>query len=226
MTVEINPKSLQRAFVFAVSSLLVIHIAIVVARLHFEWERLIDLRLLFDFDEEHNVPTLYSSFALMFCAALLTWIGRRHQLEGASHRYWFGLAAVFGFMSLDEVIQLHEKIDSARSGVLANWRVSGWILPYGAAITALVVGYSNFLWRLPMRHRIWFVSAGALFVLGTVGCELLGPFAQRQSRVCYAVCYTCEELFEMIGVAVFVQGLVDYSIRTFGAVSVSIRPRG
>lgn len=223
MSIDIHPRSLRRIFALAIGSLLLIHVSIVIARLNVQWEPLKDLRLLFDFDEEHNVPTLYSSFALMVCSMLLTWIGRRHQLEGESHRYWYGLALTFGFLALDEVVQLHERIDQVRSGVLASWRVSGWILPYAAALAALGLGYARFLLRLPLRHRVWFLAAGAIFVFGTVGCELLGPFAQRRGRACYAVCYTCEELFEMSGVAVFVLGLVDYAIARFGALTLSIR---
>lgn len=224
MQVQVSPRTVRWLLTGAIGSLLLVHVSVVLGRLVFDLGKLSDLRMLFDFDEEKNFPALYSSFVLMACALVLWWIGQRHRIAGESCRYWWGLCAVFVFLSADEVIGFHEHIDQVKGTVLERQRVSGWILPYLAALALLGVGYLKFLLRLPARHRNWFVGAGALFVLGTVGCELLGPAMQRRGRGFYAACYTLEELFEMIGAAVFLLGLLDYSVATFGALSLRIAP--
>mgnify|MGYP001268534397 CR=1 FL=1 len=222
MQVQITVRAVRRLFVVAIGLLLAAHLSVVVGRLVLRMGPLLEWRLLLDFDEEHNLPTLYSSFALMVCAALLTSIGMRHRLQGDKFRCWLFLGAVFAFMATDEVVQFHERIDQLRGGALQRWRVSGWVLPYLAAAATLGLCLWRFLWDLPARHRNWFLLAGAIFVGGTVGFELLGPFAQRRGPAYYAVCYTCEELLEMTGVAVFALGLLDYAVRVFGGLSVSV----
>lgn len=223
MRVELSPRNVRRFFVAAIALLFLAHFGVVVGRLTLNLGPLIDLRLMLDFDEEHNLPTLYSSFALMACALLLAAVGELHRREPSDYWPWFGLAAVFVFLSVDEVVQLHEHIDQVRGGALERWRVSGWLLPYLAVAAALAIGYARFLWRLPARHRNWFILAGVIFVGGAGGFELLGPFAQRAGRAYYAACYTCEELFEMTGVAMFALGVIDYAIQRFGSLTVSLR---
>ncbi len=57
---------------------------------------------LFDFRTEMNIPTLYSSFALIICSILLWFISIKHYKAGSSHIPWFGLAILFVFLSVDE----------------------------------------------------------------------------------------------------------------------------
>jgi hypothetical protein len=226
MRFEVTPQAVFRGFLGIVAVLCVIHITILVARLGFGHERVFGLRVLFDFEEEKNAPTLYSSFALLFSAALLALIAIHHRRVGTDFGYWLGLALLFGLLSLDEIAQFHEEIGPAKEGRLAEWRVSGWIIPYATGLVAFVVGYTRFLLRLPRRYAGWFIGAGSIFVTGAVGFELAGPFAKSVSDVVYAICYTCEELFEMLGVVVFIYGLLAYVATQFGSLTVVVRGQG
>lgn len=62
-------------------------------------------------DEEVNLPTLYSSSALLLCSALLAIIAYAKKVAGERYvQYWKALSIIFMILSLDEYLGLHEKI--------------------------------------------------------------------------------------------------------------------
>jgi hypothetical protein len=71
---------------------------------------------LFNLDWEHNVPTLYQSFKLLFAgnvALMIIWIERNALKIKDKARSWFLaiLATLFVFIGLDELGQLHENTE-------------------------------------------------------------------------------------------------------------------
>ena len=60
---------------------------------------------------------------------------------------------------------------------------------------------------------VLFLISGSLFVLGAIGFEILGGWQEEiygKFGIFYAICYTCEEFLEMLGVVIFNYSLLTY----------------
>lgn len=170
-------------------------------------------------DSELNLPTWYSSVALLACGVLLGAIAAAQRQTTFGHwKQWAVLSVIFVLMSLDEMASLHEM----PSGPIRRALEMDGILRFGWVVLALPVvlllgcAYARFLWRLPARTRTLFLVAAATYVGGALGMEVVGGFlaeqyGMRDAR--YLTAATCEELLEMVGVAVFLLALLDYAGR-------------
>jgi hypothetical protein len=160
----------------------------------------------FNVDDEPTVPTWYSSAALLFAALLLFVIAGARRRQGAwDARHWYGLAAGFAFLSLDEIAALHEMVNTF---VDIEWTIPGAVV---ALIVAIV--YAPFVWRLPARFRSRFVVAGAVYLGGALVVEYLtGPqyFPYDIDSLPYAFMSALEEGLEMAGVVLFIGALLRY----------------
>ncbi len=161
---------------------------------------------------EANLPTWYASSLLLACALLLGAIAADLGARGGRHRArWIGLAAGFGYMSLDEAIEIHEHLGGRFGG--DGLLYFDWVIP--ALVIVAVVGalYVPFLRDLPPRRRRQFVIAGAIFVTGAVGTELpLGWWTARAGtdNVVYASIDWVEEALELLGVTCFLLALAEH----------------
>ena len=161
---------------------------------------------------EANLPTWYASSLLLVDALLLGAIARR-----APDRRWAVLAAIFGYLSLDEAVELHEHLGGlfATGGVL----YFDWVIPAGAALLLLGAAYLPFLRRLPAATRRAFVLAAVLYVGGALLMELpLGWWTERagDENPVYAALDLVEESLELAGASVFLLALRDH-LRLAGA---------
>jgi hypothetical protein len=161
---------------------------------------------------EQNLPTWYASGLLLCCALVLAAIAREAALTGAPHRrHWWGLAAAFLYMSLDEAAGLHEHLGGRLElqGVL----YFDWVVPAGVAVGVFGLVYLPFLAHLPPRPRWRFLAAGAIYVTGALGMELpLGYWTERHGNdnLGYALIDFVEESLELLGVSLFLVALVEY----------------
>lgn len=169
---------------------------------------------LFDVNTEVNLPSLYSTIALLACALILFLIHYIENGKWVRFGYWSLLGMVFLFLAIDENISLHEKIiGPIRSQFnLAGVLYYAWIVPYFLAVSLLGLYYIPFLLKLPLKVLYHFILAFLLFMGGAVGMEMLGGrhnslYGQDATLVLY---YSIEEFLEMLGVAVFIKGLLLY----------------
>lgn len=170
---------------------------------------------MFDLDTEKNVPTYFSAALLLGCGTLLLRIGLNHRKAGSTGLMWAGLAAVFIFLALDEALVIHERlIVPVREALnLPGVFYYAWVVPYGIGLALLAALYLRFLLGLPVRDMLRFLVAGALYVLGALGLELVGGlYADLRGThdLAYACIVTLEELLEMLGVTLFVHALLRY----------------
>jgi len=186
----------------------------------------------FDLNGEANIPTWYSSSALLLASALLAMIAIvKLQWQETYARHWVGLAAVFLYLSIDEAARFHEmgstlalliipsivdfaNLSPAVSAVIANIPSYTWVV-FGAFFVLLFsLAYLRFLIHLPVRTRSLFVLAGILYVGGALGVELLGAWSAYlhggETTLEYAMLVLWEEGFEMIGIVVFIYALTSY----------------
>lgn len=157
-------------------------------------------------DEEESFPTWYSS-ALLAVTALslgLHTMACRRRRDGL-WGYWWGLAAGFLALSIEEVAGLHETMNSAIE--------ISWVWPE-LVIVALCVGlYVQFLLTLPRRLAVQFVIAGAIFIGGSLGVEKATDFYAENSlldTLGYNLWTAVEEGMEMFGVWLFLRALLHH----------------
>jgi len=178
--------------------------------------------------EEQNLPTWFSSVLLFSCGAVLAAIAASKRSTHAPYaRHWWGLAAGFFYISLDEAVQIHEHA--------GGWVDAGgilyfdWVIPASILIGILSVSYLGFLAHLPRIVRWRFVAAGLLYVGGAVGMELpLGWWTDRAGshNLTYALIDWVEESLEMIGVSVFLYALIGYAAYPLGMVRIFVPEAG
>jgi hypothetical protein len=102
-----------------------------------------------------------------------------------------------------------------------------WVLPALVLLPALAAVFAGFLRRLEPRRRGQFLLAGALYVAGAVGMEVVGGkvyFANGdEASALYAVCFHLEETLELLGVSLFIAALVEHLAVLLGGKPVSVR---
>jgi hypothetical protein len=172
----------------------------------------------FDLDREDNFPSWYSSMTLFVSALLLGVIAAWAREQGSRWaRHWWWMSAAFVVISMDELLQLHERlIDPVRallhlesSGVFHN----AWVVPALAGVAVGGASYWSFLAGLPAKTRRLLLTAAAMYLAGAVGFEMLGGvYTARfgQEQLGYALLTAAEEVLEMIGIATLIYGLLDY----------------
>ncbi len=193
---------------------------------------------------EHNLPTWYAVLLHASCALLLALhalsLRQGNRATNAApaagpgsmpgpERFparWILLSGLFAWISLDELIQLHEVASSwfDTTGVL----YFGWVIPAAALVIALGLWYLPFVRALPARTRRRFITAGVVFVSGALLMELpLGWWTERAGadNLTYGIIDWVEETLELFGVSMFLLALLDIPGRAPGALRISITPQ-
>lgn len=167
-------------------------------------------------DYEANLPTWYSSIALLTASVVVCFIALSKRAQKDRYTFhWFFLSGLFFLLSLDEVATIHEcAIEPMRklidaSGVLHY----AWVIP-GGIFVLMVAGFMlRFLISLPARTRNLFMIAGAVFVGGAIGVEMISAFhafSHGEKNLLYSLIITFEEAMEMLGVIIFIHANLEY----------------
>lgn len=170
---------------------------------------------LFNVNLEANLPTYFSALVLLSDAILLALIAYRKKALGEKFWHWIGLSTIFVFISLDEMIQIHEQF---RAPMEALFNTSGilyfaWFIPYVAMVIILGIAYFKFMMRLPKKILQLFILAAVVFISGAVVMEAIsGMHAEvhGEETLTYALMYTFEEFLEMSGATIFLFALLKY----------------
>ncbi len=225
---QINARQITTAFAAVVAVLLALHVIINTLRFTLGNEKLFGMVYMFSLGADGNIPTFYSSVALLCAGVLLLFIGYLVRTLQRTHWiYWLGLGGVFCFLAVDEMLELHERlIEPVRNVTGASGLLYyAWVIPYAFALLALGLLYLRFLLGLPRHTAVLFVASGAVFVTGAVGFEMLGGlFFQTfgSNTPGYVALQTVEEGMEMVGVVMFIYALVDYIARELGGLQITI----
>lgn len=236
MKVKLKPAPISKSLVVITSLLLVANIIAIYLKLTNytdpeSWRQKQDfLRVfinLFDFDTEGNFPSMFSSLNLLFCSILLFINGLAHNRKSNNFYSWMGLSAIFLFLSVDEMISLHERLTSITKNFVdaSGFLFNAWVIPYGIALVIVAVLYFRFLFRLPRNILILFIISFLIFATGAVGFEMIeGSHYEvygETPTLYYSVLYTIEETLEMLGIILFIYALLSY--RSF-AISIKLKP--
>jgi hypothetical protein len=172
---------------------------------------------LFYVDSEQSLPTLYSSVMLLLSALLFGSIAHAHRRRGRPYvRHLASLSVVFALLALDESASLHEQTVGPFRALLdieGGFLWYAWVVPAAAAVALFVAVFTPFLRHLPRPTRLGLLAAGALFVGGAIGVELLGgsyASGHGQGDMTFVLIATAEETLEMLGIAVLFYTLLAY----------------
>ena len=221
---------------------LIVAASLVTTYLHYVlgYESVLGLVDQFDLDREGNLPAWFSAMMLTACAVLLfaIYLAKRRRRD-AQTACWGGLAAIFLYLSVDEASGLHELTFSLAHAFfdLTGALYGGWMIPFGALLLVFAAFYLRFLLNLPRRFQVLFVLAGALYVGGAIGMELVsweyrwsvmeatpGDFDAKVAAskdMTYTLLVIAEETMEMLGAAVFLHALLRYVAE--GRVTMAVR---
>jgi hypothetical protein len=194
-----------------------------ICRIFFGFDRMLGAVRFFNVGGEQNVPTFYSSAALMVSACLFGLVAKITQSDAATRRRWTILAGVFALLSLDETIEFHEIANfplafhqatglPGQPGNKGGFWSSYWLMPALAFMTALGLYLLPLRTAIPAWLRNQLVLSAVVFVSGAVGMEMLagqlryvgGPSGGNQ------VLQGIEEFLEMGGVVLLIRALVAY----------------
>lgn len=171
-------------------------------------------------DSEAGFGTWFAIVQLAFAATIAALIAAHHRAEHRPWRGWAGLSVLLAAMSVDEQVRLHENL--GRLGAAWGLTVLGhdvWFVPALVVVTIIVVALLPFVLRLPRRTRRLVMGAGALYVLGAVGFEVIawswvlvtGDGSTDAPSLMIGMLQWGEETLELLAVAVVVMALLDYA---------------
>lgn len=186
----------------------------------------------FSLEEEGNFPSFFSAFILLVSAALFALIGKGRRLQhNASWKYWTGLGGIFLFLSLDEAVQIHEKLDTPliwssfdTSGLLA-WP---WVILYASLATVLLALYFRFWLALPLRYRIAYAAAAFVYIGSALGFEMLEALeytTHRRVTTKYIILTSVEEILEMSAIIFLIHTNLQYLTSQIPDLNISFSTR-
>ena len=158
----------------------------------------------FDFDQERNLPTLFSVVLILqgtlICAMICTQQVRRRAA-------WGVLAVVFLGMAVDEFGSLHEKLIVPVRSLLgtSGFFYFAWIVPGGLFVVLLAAALRRWLLELADSTRRGLVAAAAFYLTGVFLLEGVGGwrYESHGRDLAYSLIATAEESCEMIGLLLF-----------------------
>jgi hypothetical protein len=213
----LTSKIITRKLLIGVSVLLVFHLLTLFVKFglgHLSFHGMI---IMFSFDDERNVPTLYSGILILLCAVMLWKVARsQRELESGLSFYWKALCAVTIFLFFDEAFSIHEIANHKMfKGIWPEgngYFHFAWVIPYFFLGTAVLLFFSRFLMRLPYKTRVQFISAGLIYAGGALGMELLGGKYKSSYglNLNYFLIITVEELLEMLGMVKFFDAIMNH----------------
>jgi hypothetical protein len=178
-------------------------------------------------DGEGTLPAWYSSALMLLAAVLLFTLHRlsvRARPENA--RPWLVLALIFLLLSLDEAASLHDALTEPLRNVLGTtegFLYFAWVVAAAPLLVAAAIGFLPLLRRLPPAIARRMMLAGAMFVLGALGMEMVGAsqFDGSAGNARYHMAVALEEIGEMTGLVLFV--LVLYDLVALTAPALTLR---
>ena len=199
----------------AIAVLAVASFAGQVSKFYFGHPTVFGLVPFFYLDLESNLPTWYQTVNLLFAALLLAAVGFRIRRTGerfAAH--WFGLATILLFLSLDEMAMVHERaiepIQRLTGRPTGIWAPT-WVFVGIVMVVAVGLFFLRFFLHLQRAMQLRLMAAGALFVFGSVGLEMVAAgIGGDKETFAYVLLTHAEEVLEMVGLLLLIDALLRH----------------
>jgi uncharacterized membrane protein len=135
-------------------------------------------------------------------------------------KYWLILGIIFLLMAYDEASQMHERLNHITRDLLPESSMDflyfAWVIPYAIVVILIGIYFLRFLKSLPSRTRNLFIAAGAIFVTGALGFEMLTSYYRGGTDFRIHLVILIEESMEMLGIVFFIYAILDYIKRFIG----------
>jgi hypothetical protein len=137
--------------------------------------------------------------------------------SGRHNSKWALLSFGFMFMAYDEAFSVHELLNAPMAKLLGGKNLGifyfAWVIPGMALAVFLGLFLLKFLFHLDGKTRRRFVTAGAVYLTGAVGFELIGGhYAEINGwdyNLPYTIIATIEEVLEIAGILIFIEALIE-----------------
>ncbi len=178
----------------------------------------------FNLDSEQTLPTLFAVLQLVTCTLLLAVITANPATPANQRPSWRILAFLFGFLTVDEFLSIHERIGYMINDLYVSRDIfrHAWVLPYGVLVLLAGFMFLRFVWQLPHETRLLFFLAGGTYLLGTIGFELAAEFLRHAHGRYIILAVTAEETLEFAGLILFIHALLGYVQNHLQPVSLHI----
>lgn len=194
----------------------VLHVALQYTRYELGHGQLLGFIDRFDVDNEASFPTWFQQMLLFGGSGLFLYVALcKQKIKQAAWGYWAALSAVFLYLSIDEGSMVHEMfipIGRSLAGPnLPRFLGSAWVLFGLPVVLVFVAVFARWLWRLPRKTAVGLIAAGAVYVSGTLGMEMINAAGIYSPFVYHGVLVAIEELLEMSGIILLIYTLLQYT---------------
>ena len=190
---------------------------------------------LFNLNKEGTVPAWFSSVLLLLVAYhgyLVSQLQTAHVQR--FRRLWQLFAVLFLLLSLDEAATLHEKLQSVmvrHDSALTKVMTFAWVVPALLGCAVLALAFLRFVLALDPAVRWRLIAAGALYVFGAAGMEVIGGavYSRLGEGLPYLLLTVVEEVLEMSGALLCLStlyGVLQTSAAGLVAEPLPVPPRG
>lgn len=169
----------------------------------------------FMLQNENSITTWFTVVLIALNALLLSLNATAaRQLRTGSALPWLILAVVIAYLSMDEMLELHERVGVAVAHSLnfSDKITFPWVVT-GLTFTVVVaLSFLGFLRRLPRRTAKLFILAGGIYVGGALGVEVIESLTVSKFGMgaLFHIEVMVEECMEMFGQALFAYALLDH----------------
>jgi hypothetical protein len=172
------------------------------------------LTRMLNLDDEINFPTYFSSF-LLLCSSvtfLLIAVVKR-KIKDKFSLNWYILSFIFLFMSMDEILSLHEQFSAPIRGVMhtSGFFYFAWLVPAIISLLVFIVFNIKFFFNMSRKFQKLFFSSAMIYLFGAFGMEMIGGqflSSYGQDNFGYAIITTIEETLELSGLILLLYTLL------------------
>ncbi|WP_417309622.1 hypothetical protein [Devosia sp.] len=146
-------------------------------------------------------------------AMLIVSLAERRRAIG-TWPWWVALGLVFLAMSVDELIVLHETFTAMReqAALLGGFGTFSWVAGGIVFVAVVAIASVPFLLKLPRRTAGRLIVAGAVFVGGALGVEMVSAYiySNISTGTLYDFTTLVEETLEFAGVWLGLRAVLEH----------------
>lgn len=229
MTITLTPKKILTIFLYTIALLFIANSIGLLKSFIFNEGKVYGVAYILNFNVKTSIPTLYSTFIIGICAFLLFFIARKERESRENYRVWYAIATVFSLLAIIKIIPIRRVfyffIHYYFKLSLAKTITVLLILIFVLVVVFAIYHCMKLIKNLPVSIRPYFILSFVIFFIGNIVLDQIGNVIFHKFGkyyYLYAISYTIEELFEMIGVVVFIYSLTLYIKFRYGHFSILI----
>ncbi|WP_339923145.1 hypothetical protein [uncultured Cyclobacterium sp.] len=212
----IPTEKLFKAFLVAIFLLLLLNFLSIFLAINHDGSNTLESFIirLFDFNQEANIPSFFSSLQFLTASILLLVITIYKKTSGKKYIGWLGMTLLFFLLMVDEAVSIHEfllgfLVEKYNSSTLFYY-VS--LFAFGLVLLGIVLIYIPFFNHLNRKLLFSMLLSAGVFLLGAIVFETIGNNTLDTDGLSfgYRLIYTIEETLEMLGLAIFINTLNWY----------------